>query len=71
MWSESGRVKREREIERERERERELGMKQINNVTYKLNMHPADIRGSSVCVLLIQLCLFPMLIAQAAQRLGG
>ena len=25
-------------------------MKQINNVTHKLNLYPADIRGSSVCV---------------------
>ena len=52
-------------------RERELGMKQINNVAHKLNLYPADIRGSSVCVRLIQLCLFTMLITQAAQRLGG
>ena len=62
---------RERERETERERERELGMKQINIVTHKLNLYPADIRGSSVCVRLIQLCLFTMLITQAAQRLGG
>ena len=46
-------------------------MKQINNVTHKLNLYPADIRESSVCVRLIQLCLFTMLITQAAQRLGG
>ena len=45
------------EVEGLRERERELGMKQINNVTHKLNLYPADIRGSSVCVRLIQLCL--------------
>ena len=59
------------EVEGLRERERELGMKQINIVTHKLNLYPADIRGSSVCVRLIQLCLFTMLITQAAQRLGG
>ena len=59
------------EVEGLRERERELGMKQINNVTHKLNLYPADIRGSSVCVRLIQLCLFTMLITQAAQRLVG
>ena len=58
-------------VEGLRERERELGMKQINIVAHKLNLYPADIRGSSVCVRLIQLCLFPMLITQAAQRLGG
>ena len=51
--------------------ERELGMKQINIDAHKLNLYPADIRGSSVCVRLIQLCLFTMLITQAAQRLGG
>ena len=51
--------------------ERELGMKKINIVAHKLNLYPADICGSSVCVRLIQLCLFPMLIAQAARRLGG
>ena len=45
------------EVEGLRERERELEMKQINNVTHKLNLYPADIRGSSVCVRLIQLCL--------------
>ena len=45
------------EVEGLRERERELGMKQINIVTHKLNLYPADIRGSSVCVRLIQLCL--------------
>ena len=59
------------EVEGLRERERELGMKQINIVTHKLNLYPADIRGSSVCVRLIQLCLFTMLITQAARRLGG
>ena len=59
------------DLEVEGLRERELGMKQINIVTHKLNLYPADIRGSSVCVRLIQLCLFPMLITQAAQRLGG
>ena len=59
------------EVEGLRERERELGMKQINIVAHKLNLYPADIRGSSVCVRLIQLCLFTMLITQAAQRLGG
>ena len=58
-------------VEGLRERERELGMKQINIVAHKLNLYPADICGSSVCVRLIQLCLFPMLITQAAQRLGG
>ena len=52
-------------------RERELGMKQINIVTHKLNLYSADIHGSSVCVRLIQLYLFTMLIAQAAQHLGG
>ena len=59
------------EVEGLRERERELGMKQINIVAHKLNLYPADIRGSSVCVRLIQLCLFTMLITQAARRLGG
>ena len=59
------------DLEVEGLRERELGMKQINNVAHKLNLYPADIRGSSVCVRLIQLCLFTMLITQAAQRLGG
>ena len=59
------------DLEVEGLRERELGMKQINIVTHKLNLYPADIRGSSVCVRLIQLCLFPMLITQAARRLGG
>ena len=58
-------------VEGLRERERELGMKQINIVAHKLNLYPADICGSSVCVRLIQLCLFSMLITQAAQRLGG
>ena len=59
------------DLEVEGLRERELGMKQINIVAHKLNLYPAGIRGSSVCVRLIQLCLFPMLITQAAQRLGG
>ena len=45
------------EVEGLRERERELGMKQINIVAHKLNLYPADICGSSVCVRLIQLCL--------------
>ena len=59
------------EVEGLRERERELGMKQINIVAHKLNLYPADIRESSVCVRLIQLCLFTMLITQVARRLGG
>ena len=38
------------DLEVEGLRERELGMKQINIVAHKLNLYPADIRGSSVCV---------------------